>query len=462
MAVLNRILLTSWIFITANAAAQSPRNPSLEVGAPAPPLSLQQFFFGDSVASLRKDQIYVIEFSAVGCHPCRKVIPHLSEIAERFKDVVTVISIYTMESNKKDSTDVRYLARIRNLVTALADKIRFSVAVDVYHQATASDWGVHATPSLFVVDRLGSIAWKGNNARLLDSVLPAIIDGSFNASTAEQQREQYNRALKRIQNHQSAGESDLALRKIDSMLVANPLAQSELTWLRYKTLVLHNAVEANAMLEDMLGRNIPGFAWDKFLAETWTHTNNPDYELALKVADRALKETELDEVRVHLLIQITNILQFAWYNRKLYPLGEVVNRSRILLHEAMQSAIRSSDTVLVSMVQKHINKFAYLQLSLTDPIKAGEFVNQILADTNAQIDWFDLIWDAIHYLPSPEYVSLIAVTDALKHRAKMEDNCTEWFRAWRMKCRLLVLAEKPDHLIEALNETRSICSTFGY
>src|SRR6516225_10230386 len=66
------------------------RAEGLKVGDPAPKLEVKEFLKGEPVASLEKGKIYVIEFWATWCGPCRTSIPHVTELQKKHKDVVFI------------------------------------------------------------------------------------------------------------------------------------------------------------------------------------------------------------------------------------------------------------------------------------------------------------------------------------------------------------------------------------
>src|SRR5437016_6214034 len=58
----------------------------LSVGDPAPKLQVSKWVQGDPVKEFSKDNVYVVEFWATWCGPCRESIPHLNEVYKKYKD----------------------------------------------------------------------------------------------------------------------------------------------------------------------------------------------------------------------------------------------------------------------------------------------------------------------------------------------------------------------------------------
>src|SRR5262249_37587197 len=76
--------------VLALALVCSARAEGLKLGDPAPKLDVKEFIKGDPVPSLEKGKVYVVEFWAPWCPPCRTSIPHLTELQKKHKDAVFI------------------------------------------------------------------------------------------------------------------------------------------------------------------------------------------------------------------------------------------------------------------------------------------------------------------------------------------------------------------------------------
>ena len=93
-----------------------------ELGMDAPPLNISKFVKGDPVvlAKGKGSQVYVVEFWATWCGPCRTSIPHLTELQKKFKSQnVTFIGI-------SDET----VDKVKPFVDEMGAKMDYVVAVD--------------------------------------------------------------------------------------------------------------------------------------------------------------------------------------------------------------------------------------------------------------------------------------------------------------------------------------------
>ena len=72
----NLLCVALCLALTSVAVAQRKQ---LSVGDPAPGLDIDMWVKGEEV-SIESGKVYVIDFWATWCVPCRRSIPHLSEL----------------------------------------------------------------------------------------------------------------------------------------------------------------------------------------------------------------------------------------------------------------------------------------------------------------------------------------------------------------------------------------------
>jgi thiol-disulfide isomerase/thioredoxin len=156
----------------------------LKVGDPAPAIQVAKWVKGDAVPSLDKGKIYVVEFWATWCGPCKVSIPHLTELHKKFGDKATFIGVSSFET-KWDG--------VEPFVKSEGDQMDYDVAMDKIENPTdregfmAKNWMEAAhqpgIPTAFVVDKEGRIAWIGHPMEL-EQPLAKIVDGTWDRDAA--------------------------------------------------------------------------------------------------------------------------------------------------------------------------------------------------------------------------------------------------------------------------------------
>src|SRR5437868_8519116 len=86
----------------ATPAAAQPAAPAdkpadkpaitLKAGDKAPAIKADKWVKGDAVTGFEKGKVYVVEFWATWCGPCKESIPHLTALQKEHKDV-TIIGV---------------------------------------------------------------------------------------------------------------------------------------------------------------------------------------------------------------------------------------------------------------------------------------------------------------------------------------------------------------------------------
>lgn len=163
----------------------SAQAQGLDVGHEAPNLSPFKWIKGLPVEKFEKGKIYVIEFGATWCAPCAAAIPELSEIADSYRDEVTVISLFVMENNREPVTTInpKYVQNVERYVQKRMAEIRYHVAVDGPDKNLERDWLTTGNrvgvPYVFVIDRNGKITWIGNSVKAIPQVIEKIRSNDY-------------------------------------------------------------------------------------------------------------------------------------------------------------------------------------------------------------------------------------------------------------------------------------------
>jgi thiol-disulfide isomerase/thioredoxin len=214
MITLTRALVALSLFASvASALAQT-----LKVGDPAPALTVDKWLKGEPVKELKKGEVYVVEFWASWCGPCKESIPHLTELKKKYGNKLNIIGVSIWETEPKD---------IEPFVKQMGKKMDYLVATDKVpgddpsEGAMAKNWmeaaGMDGIPTAFIVDREGKIAWRGHPL-YIDEPLEKVIDGTYKPG-AEQALEEKQRVLgERYKEALEAGDWDNAMKTAEEAM----------------------------------------------------------------------------------------------------------------------------------------------------------------------------------------------------------------------------------------------------
>lgn len=242
------------------------------VGDIAPPLRVR-WLKGEPVQQFEKGHVYVVEFWATWCRPCVAAMPHLSSLANQYKDKVTIIGIDVFESNhpEKVKTFVDSAGRIMDYHVAVED----SNFMQTDWLAATADMGI---PRSFVIDTDGKIAWIGHPKLGLAETLQKVVNNTWNPkdALAKWKTERYLDSLNfeigftlagYIHNHGDATDTQMG----DSiLLMINELVRKE-PGLKYKPVIAGSTF--NALIKTDLRK---AYEYGK---EIMTSSDNPDYHI---------------------------------------------------------------------------------------------------------------------------------------------------------------------------------------
>lgn len=149
---------------------------ALELGDKAPPLKVKKWVKGDEV-NIEKDKgdkIYVIEFWATWCPPCRASIPHLTEIQKKYKDKNVVVIGVSVDGEQT-------VGKVPDFVKDMGDKMEYTVAIDdddATSDAYMKPFNANGIPHAFIVDAQDRLVWSGHPQFGLEEVLAAVVEGT--------------------------------------------------------------------------------------------------------------------------------------------------------------------------------------------------------------------------------------------------------------------------------------------
>ena len=219
-SILALILLASF----ANAAETKKPPITLKMGNRAPALQVDEWVKGGPISKLEEGNIYILEFWATWCGPCKSAIPHVTELQKKYQDKgVTVIGMNIWEPD---------LEEVAPFVQEMGDKMGYAVATDILpvdvpenevneedesKGAMADSWmkaaGRNGIPCSFIVNREGIVAWIGH-PMLMDEALEAILNGTYDVAKEAAKAEKISQLEDQYAEYIKAKDFDQAIATI--------------------------------------------------------------------------------------------------------------------------------------------------------------------------------------------------------------------------------------------------------
>jgi thiol-disulfide isomerase/thioredoxin len=233
MKNLPRLLLLAGLagFTSAHAETAAvpaaPAAPATEVavskpfiGNAAPEFKPTAWVQGEPVTGYEKGKVYIIECWATWCGPCIAMIPHLNELHKKFADKGLVV----IGTNVSDKTKEHAAEFVKKQGDAMSYRIAFD---EPRTGPIGRDWlqatGARGIPHAFAV-RDGKVLWSGHPAGLSDSIVSAMLAGTFDSAMAaaeqkaSEEKAAKNKAIQQdIVTFTKEKKYDEALKKVDEL-----------------------------------------------------------------------------------------------------------------------------------------------------------------------------------------------------------------------------------------------------
>jgi len=163
------LLAVAAVFSLSAAACRN--QAQLQVGSKAPALQVSRWVKGGGLSAFEAGKVYVVEFWATWCPPCRESIPHITEMAHAYKGRVTFVGVSVWEREPEETVDA--------FVREMGDRMDYLVARDTAANRMAKSWleaaGQDGIPSAFIVDGAGNIAWIGHPMDSMEKALDDVL-----------------------------------------------------------------------------------------------------------------------------------------------------------------------------------------------------------------------------------------------------------------------------------------------
>lgn len=203
-----KVVLAGLVVVAAGSWALA-----VDSGEKAPDIDVTSWIAGEPVTleQCAGKKVVVVEFFAAWCEPCKKAIPLLSKIAEKYKADVEVVGVSTEKPE-----ELKELTK--------DGKVKYHLACDgdnnttgPYMQSIRSRQRTHV-PYAFVVDKAGSIVWQGNATSGLERALEKVLAGKLDGEKAKALDE----LQKTVADSLGSNDLDQAASDADKLLDSDP------------------------------------------------------------------------------------------------------------------------------------------------------------------------------------------------------------------------------------------------
>lgn len=285
----------------ASKAAEELDSRVLIVGSNAPAISIVEWLKGEPITELKPDQIYVVEFWATWCGPCKATMPHLAALQNEYGDKVQFIGV-----TDEDAQTVRpFLEEKANGTDKTwSEVLTYRIALDKDGETNAAFMQAAeqaGIPCAFVVGKTGKIEWIGHPAEM-DEPLSQIVAGTWDltsvAAAAKMERAMEAAKMEAAPLIGAAlNDKDYpkAIRLIEGLMQRFPKSP-EFPLIRLQFQIQGNLFDqANENAKTLIetakddAEKLSQLAW---MMATGTNSKGIDLDLAASAAEKAVQLTE--------------------------------------------------------------------------------------------------------------------------------------------------------------------------
>jgi thiol-disulfide isomerase/thioredoxin len=292
-------------------AAAALADASLAIGSKAPAVEVARWVKGTPVKQFEKGKVYVVEFWATWCGPCKVSIPHLTELAKKYAGKVTFTGVSVWEKNAPLGTYKNYGDKVDAFAKEWGDKMAYNVAWDGDNGSMAENWmkaaGQNGIPTAFVIDQTGTVAWIGHPMANLDEVLGQVLDGTYDmkAELARQDKARADEAaraekMKPLSDALRAKNFPQAVAEMDKLFASDPEAEMMYGMTKLNALFQYNAASANKYAMELANgvykdnaNALNSMAW--MMVDDAAPVKGADVKTAIKIAEMSISKTGANE-----------------------------------------------------------------------------------------------------------------------------------------------------------------------
>ncbi len=272
------------------------------IGDPAPALKPAKWLKGTPVSKFKTGHIYVVEFWATWCNPCKENIPHLTELAKKYKKDVSIIGVSIWETAKPGDGDP--MKKVEAFVKQQGDNMDYIVAADGPKNVIADSWMKAASeggiPCSFIIGRDGKVAWIGHPAQM-ENTLQQVIAGTHDVAAAREARETRLKFIRPVEEAMAAKKYAEAAKAIEKAIEARPNLEYPLTYQRLVALFHSDVPGAIQLSEKILeeSNQAPGaYYMISSIFASESKLPKKAYEFGLQIIEKARSQAPRDYMLV--------------------------------------------------------------------------------------------------------------------------------------------------------------------
>ena len=282
----------------AAIAEEAEADRFLTIGDMAPAIVASSWAKGQPVQEFEPGEVYVVEFWATWCGPCRTSMPHISALQEEYGDAVRFIGL----SKETEQVVREFLGSSQSDERSWDEAVKYRLAMDgggATYNAYMSAAGQNGIPTAFIVGRDGMLEWIGHPMSM-DEPLRQVVADTWDRLAARNEYEAQERA-ERARNKAMATISqairdqdwDAALGAIEPLVAEFP---EDARTKQLKMAILQRAGRTQELQK--LQAEVVESQWEDAMplneiAWSIATGNEPrDLQLALRAAEQANKLTQ--------------------------------------------------------------------------------------------------------------------------------------------------------------------------
>ncbi len=328
-------------------------------GDAAPSLDGIQHVTGEVLTKFEPGTIYVLDMWATWCKPCIEAIPHMSEVALKYKDKgvkVFGVAIWETERPAREGTLFDRVKKFAESNTEIKYPISYAGENIEFAMRWMNGTDRKTIPTVFIIGKDGKFAWMGHPNMGMDQALEKIVAGNFDpveearvAKDREDKRQRGMRMAVKMQQRVQNKDWEAAQEIMANIVEVDPEMFAPAAVARMQVLVVEmkDAERANEWARACLDTYKSN---SSVLREVSHHINNApegfvrDTGLALELARAAEKAETKNEARTFVVLA-----------EALAASGDAAS-ARAVLEKAMAEAGKRGDNLGKEAVQAQLDK----------------------------------------------------------------------------------------------------------